>query len=279
MLPRFDALSVRESSGVTILRETFDVSGMQVLDPTLLLDAEDYQSIIDSEPLTLPKNYIAVMFLDSEHWEELKNSNIYKELAQSYKFINICKDENNDFRPVAHWLNFIKNAQYVITDSFHGSVFSIIFKKKFVTVATALRGNARIESLCRTLDIPLSRFYPSLIDISPTFFDEDIDYDHINKKIEDGRKISLDFLEKSLSCKAKVKDFIVITRDKLVIPILTVKHTQTHKTLMLFNILPILSKKTGSNQLFFLKNIPIPLEQIKSQCKSMLKSLLTIKNK
>ena len=106
--------------------------------------------------------------------ESRKNSNIYKELAQSYKFINICKDENNDFRPVAHWLNFIKNAQYVITDSFHGSVFSIIFKKKFVTVATALRGNARIESLCRTLDIPLSRFYPSLIDISPTFFDEDI---------------------------------------------------------------------------------------------------------
>ena len=59
----------------------------------------------------------------------------------------------------------------MVTDSFHGTVFSIIYRKQFITRATANRGNARLESLCSTLDIPLSRFCPSFDKKNDTQFD------------------------------------------------------------------------------------------------------------
>lgn len=257
LLSRFDALSVRESSGVNILRDTFGLTGRQVLDPTLLLDAEDYQAIIDSEEHPIPENYVSVMFLDREHWHDLMNSELYKILSQKYTFIDICKDENNNFRPVPHWLNLIKNAQYVITDSFHGTVFSVIFQRQFITVSTAFRGNARIESLCRTLGIPLSRFYKKISGSGTAHFEKNINYTPIYKKISEERIESFDFIRNSLSLEPKKKEFIAPKKYKLALPILTVREYIEHKELDIFNIIPVISKNKKTNELYFFKKISL----------------------
>lgn len=142
LLSRFDAHSVRESSGVHIMKNTFGLDAIQVLDPTLLLEPKDYQPIIDSEPCAQPEKYVGVMFLDDEHWDEFRASALYKKLSAEYEIVNICKDEQGEFRSVPQWLSYIKHASLMVTDSFHGTVFSIIYRKQFITRATANRGNA-----------------------------------------------------------------------------------------------------------------------------------------
>ena len=210
LLSRFDAHSVRESSGVSIMKNTFGLDAIQVLDPTLLLNPEDYQPIIDSEPCSQPEKYVGVMFLDDEHWTEFKTSNLYKMLStQGYEIVNIVKDEQGKFHSVPQWLSYIKNASLMVTDSFHGTVFSIIYKKQFITRATANRGNARIESLCKTLSIPLSRFYPSFDAQDDSQFDTQLDFDPIWKRIEEERVVSLDYLKKSLALEPTYKDYSV----------------------------------------------------------------------
>lgn len=77
LLSRFDAHSVRESSGVDIMKKIFGMDAIQVLDPTLLLNPEDYQPIIDSEECSQPEKYVGVMFLDDEHWDEFRASALH----------------------------------------------------------------------------------------------------------------------------------------------------------------------------------------------------------
>lgn len=276
LLSRFDALSVRESSGVKILQETFGLASKQVLDPTLLLNAEDYQVIIDSDNHPVPENYVAVMFLDTTHWNELKNSELYKTLSLKYKFIDICKDEKGNFRPVPHWLNLIKNAHYVITDSFHGSVFSIIFRKQFITVSTVSRGNARIESLFHTLGIPFSRFYEKLSGSGATHKKKIIDYVPISKKIAEERINSLEFIRISLAMKPKKKDTIATKRGKLVLPILTIREVPEYKELLIFDILPVISKITKTGDLYLFTKISI--KGISKYCRNILMTISSIHN-
>lgn len=257
LLHRFDIVSVRETSGVKILQESFGLTATQVLDPTLLLNAEEYQAIIDSGNYSVPENYVAVMFLDKEHWDDLRSSELYKILSQKYTFIDICKDDKNNFRPVPHWLSLIKNAQYIITDSFHGSVFSIIFQKQFLTVSTTCRGNSRIESLFYTLGIPFSRFCTKLSNFETAHFEKDIDYTLTYQKLYKERAKSLEFLRNSLALKPKKKNFIASKIHKLILPILTIKDIATSKELLIFNTIPAISKDTKTKEFYVFKKIPI----------------------
>lgn len=206
LIKRFDYISVREESGIGICKNTFGVDNVVcVLDPTLMIDREDYQIILDDwqDKSHLKKKYIAHMLLDDT--EQLRNGSkkIANYLGAEINYIkgksfNILGKTITLYNKVSQWLTYLKDAELVITDSFHCTVFSIIFHKKFVVVANPTRGIARLETLLRKIGLE-ERFFTNIDEVLKSgILDKDIDYQEVDKKLEVHRKYSMDFLKKAL---------------------------------------------------------------------------------
>lgn len=153
----FDKISVREKSGVKLCEEYLGVQAEHVLDPTLLLDAEDYIRLF--EDAKVPKSeanlfcYVLDANAESESIISSLEHNGYK--ATHAKLVTNPTRENP--RPcqssVEEWMRGIYDAELVVTDSFHACVFSIIFKKPFIALGNKTRGNTRFDSLFETFDL------------------------------------------------------------------------------------------------------------------------------
>lgn len=153
LLQRFDAVSVREDSAVNLLKNRFGVEASWVLDPTMLLSRQNYVDLLQLDEK--PDDRIFVYVLDRtlnkmsivESVAEKLGVSFYEGLPQK-KITDLCNDISECIMPpVESWLESILNARYVVTDSFHGAVFSIIFKKPFICLGNKIRGNARFDSL------------------------------------------------------------------------------------------------------------------------------------
>lgn len=201
LLNRFDAISVRENTGVDICNNQFGLAAMQVLDPTLLLDIDDYQAIIDHfRPQLVEGNYIAYSFINKSNRERVPALVERMEKQMNIKFKNLLSTLNsNEVNSVGGWLNDIKNSSFVITDSFHATVFSIIYRKKFVCLVTKTNGTDRIPSLLKMLDIDISsRVVDSLDKITPEMLHSEIDYAPVFERLKYLREKSVLFLENAL---------------------------------------------------------------------------------
>ncbi|MEN2436119.1 polysaccharide pyruvyl transferase family protein [Weeksellaceae bacterium A-14] len=166
-LKEFYKISVRENSGLSILKETFGVEGVQHLDPTLLLNKEDYLALFPSvtqNKKLKSRKILYAYILDSTS----EKRRILENLAQSLdaRLVNVelkadelmylNRDNYKDFidikaESVEDWLASFYQADYVITDSFHGTVFSILFNKPFVALGNQQRGMTRFDSLLSCL--------------------------------------------------------------------------------------------------------------------------------
>ena len=200
---RFDAISVREKSGAEILKKEFGINAEVVLDPTMLLDADEYQEIIDGECSEVPaEEFVAYYVLDDELREQLYHPALtVPSLADIGIFIDMMKDERSQFRSFGQWLNLLKNAKYVITDSFHGTVFSILFRKQFLTLARPFGGDERIITLFETLGINKRRFLTldKLASVDVSLLDEPIDYVSVYEKLAAERDRAMEFLRSGLA--------------------------------------------------------------------------------
>ena len=239
-LKRFGAISVREMSGENICRDVFGVKATQVLDPTLLLNRQDYEAIIKAEQCLVDcdKKYIAYMLLD-ENSEMFQN--LQKEAAsKNLKLVNIYKDEDGNYRSMGNWLNLIKNAQSVVTDSFHCVCFSLIFQKDFVCTVNFSRGVSRLQSLLESLHLE-----DRLIQVweDNLCCNSKIDYEKVNPILSGLQKKSMDFLAEGLSLIPKkfkpsraVKSFTLF--NKIVLWRNVIKGQEC--VVKLFNFLPCL---------------------------------------
>lgn len=140
---KFDAISVREESGVKLCKEHLGVDATWVLDPTLLLTKEDYLPICEDVAVCNEK-YIAVYVLDEN---EDVTATYEKEAAARGLVVKKFHADSKSTLTVPEWLAMFRDASYVVTDSFHGTVFSIIFGKEFKCIYNKGRGAARFESL------------------------------------------------------------------------------------------------------------------------------------
>ncbi len=224
LLRRFDAISVREKSGIDIIKKTFgsDINCIQVLDPTLLLDEQDYMEILKDEPLdALPEKYIGHYILQDSfnHYEIEKNTdfmNLINRFNMSYvstKFNKIKLDNKTllQFKSFPNWLNLIKHSTVFVTDSFHGVCFSIIFKKNFVYIDTKSHLNERIISLLDNLGIR-DRIFKSFNEVNVDFvLNNPIDYNTVYQNLNQLRIQSKDYLISAIE-KSKDKDYLI---DKL----------------------------------------------------------------
>lgn len=205
LLQKFDAVSVRELSGIRLCKEHFDVEAVQVLDPTLLLNKEDYLAVI-GKPLqnrgTLfnyvldrsdEKQYIIQKIAERT---QKKPFDSMPELEDSV--YNLYGDiERAVYPPVENWLSAFVEAEMVVTDSFHGTVFSIINNKPFWVVGNEGRGMARFETLLSLFG--LENRLISIKTLNDTDLNDPIDWDKVNAKKAEMQKISLEFLNEALS--------------------------------------------------------------------------------
>lgn len=148
LLRKFDRVSVRESSGVAICKNIFGVEAIQLLDPTLLLKYENYINLIDENEVYDPKGNMLVYILDRTEEKISLVNEIARDRGLTPFWVNGEIPFNNSSKiSVEQWLYNYDKTEYVLTDSFHGCVFSIIFKKQFIVVGNKERGLDRFVSL------------------------------------------------------------------------------------------------------------------------------------
>lgn len=197
LLEKFDAISVRENSGIEICRKEFSIKSVShVLDPTML-DLTFYDDLLSECIEKHDEDYILKYVLDEK--DSAKTIALYiKDKLQ----IPSVKDihDNNKFYTLAEWVQAFKNAKYVVTDSFHGMVFAIIFNKNFVAIGNKSRGLSRFVSLLNVLGLKERFIYPEEAKdlVKADILSKDINYDEVNDIIQIWRKKSLDFLINSL---------------------------------------------------------------------------------
>lgn len=212
MLKKFDFVSVREIDAIDICKNYFDIEATQVLDPTLLLNSIDYDQIIVDESFEF--DYIAKYFiLDEEN--SIENDRLIKKIFNDKKIINIKGEKiempwGKEFKlnSVSKWLNGIKNSEFVITDSYHGVIFSIIYNKEFVCIGKNSKALSRFKTLFELLDGDLNeRMFSDVSEINPTKFKK-INYKKINNVLELLAQKSILFLKESLDSSVNLKSKI-----------------------------------------------------------------------
>ena len=200
---KFNAVSVRESSGVKLCDKYLGVSATWVLDPTLLLTSGQYDQIIDNdEDLSPKKPYVMTYVLDPS----LRKTNIINSIAEKFGLEIFAVSARNEkahlfekASSISTWLSGFKNSRYVITDSFHGMVFSILYKKPFLAIGNSERGMARFVSLLGILGLE-DRLVLDKDDMCTILNKglKNIDFTKVHGKLEEFRHISIDFLVNSL---------------------------------------------------------------------------------
>ena len=180
---KFDFVSVREDDGLSLLREMGcdNPNAVQVLDPTLLLEKDEYLDLFANQPDDLEiKGKMFCYVLDDD-------ANVNKLILQKSAELKLHAVRiglsGNEKINIPLWLKCIHDSDFIVTDSFHAVVFSILFEKKFFFCGNSQRGNSRVESLFRLLEI-----------------DGDVlDYSIIREKKSAIQKYSLEYLRRATS--------------------------------------------------------------------------------
>lgn len=166
LLQEFDSVSVREEEGVDILYRDFGVYSKWVLDPVFLCEKEVYDAAADESEYFIDEPYLfayilnpteekrcavyeAAKFLDKKPVTLIDGQSMEKDkLAEIMGGTDVLREVE-----IETWLRLIRDADFVITDSFHGTCFSIINGKNFLSIKNRKRGNSRFQSLMRMVGL------------------------------------------------------------------------------------------------------------------------------
>lgn len=143
---QFRAISVREDSGIKLCNEILKRDAVHVLDPTMLLNKEDYTRL--TQHCAMTENVLATYILDMNNEKKAAIRAIMSD--SGLKELPLCNAVENQIQTrvsVEQWLAAFRDAKVVVCDSFHGTVFSIIYEKPFFVLANNARGNTRLKSL------------------------------------------------------------------------------------------------------------------------------------
>lgn len=208
-LDRFYRIGVREAKGKEIVDCLSDKKAEVVADPTMLLSPDEWMEEIKDSKVRETEPYIFCYFLGTnmearEAANKLKVETGYKIVTLRHMDEYVPSDEEfgdeapydvnpNDF------LKYISGAEYVLTDSFHCSAFSIQFKRKFMTFyrfKSSSKGsrNSRIDSLLGTFGLQDRLYQGDILKVMA-----DVDYNKVHEKLKNYREKSIDFLRESLS--------------------------------------------------------------------------------
>lgn len=197
-LYNFNAISVREKTGQQLLKNIFNLDAQLVVDPTML--HSDYSEIVNKVSNT---NNI-VCYLLNRTGEQLKASRfISKQLNKNAQILTsvypVCGFEYVYPPSIEEWIEYIAGANLVITDSFHGVVFSLLYKRNFVVFAVNNGKNSRLVDLLELVGLK-NRYFTSFEELKKSnIYNCDVDYSQVAPIIERERKSSITYLINSLT--------------------------------------------------------------------------------
>jgi hypothetical protein len=204
---KFDGISVRESSAVQLCKKYLQVDAVHVLDPTLLLTKEDYCQLIASDENSgqLPKRDVSsencfYYILDDSGEKLAFIEQVSQKLGLQHSGVDCSKyiKDNVAFPHVTDWLRGFRDASFIITDSFHGTVFAILFNKPFLTIGNKKRGMARFNSFLGKFDLQ-ERLVSDLADYQGVdAVNKAISWEKVNKLLSEERAKSKEFLKQFL---------------------------------------------------------------------------------
>lgn len=203
LLDRLNHISVREEQGARLLKKLFNIDAAVCLDPTFLIEGNEWKRLGGGIGGT-KKKYILCYFLGKTQWHR----DYAIEMANRIGVGIICLSqfeqdiENSDFRTITdvgplEFISYIKNAEYILTDSFHGVSFSINLEKPFLCFERfkandVLNQNSRIYNILSILDLS-----DRLIKDFTYYPKTDIDYYKVKEKLTSLRFASVNYLKKS----------------------------------------------------------------------------------
>ena len=190
LLNDFDEILVREDYGADIVNELTGKKPEVVCDPTLLLTAEEWNKLL-KEPKIRGK-YILVYQLGINpeivnFAKRLKKKTGYRIVYIPFPLVGLLKCRCEITVGPAEWMGLFKNAEYVISDSFHGVVFSLLFNRKFFAKADGHHKNRRVEQLLKLVNLSDR----TMNDVSDEQLTEEIDFTYANEQIANFRNFSL----------------------------------------------------------------------------------------
>lgn len=209
---RMDFLSVREEQGKKIIQEICgNIDVKVVLDPTYLLTKEEWYSIIPDQSI-LEGEYVLCYFLGNDV-NSLKCARRFAD-SKKLKLVSILSDESSVVGDTTiadkiivgespeGFVNLIRHASYVFTDSFHGTAFSVINDRQFFVLyrkneLVKHSRNSRIDNILKMWNIQDRLIQNKSVDWNETQF-EDIDYQKVKSLIDNKRNYSLSYLKDSL---------------------------------------------------------------------------------
>lgn len=215
-LDKFAGISVRENTAVDIMKNMFGIDSKWTLDPVFLCDKDIYEKLASTYMKNNPDEKLLFSYLlDPTD----KTAHCLNYIANKKKLkLNVIADAVHDTflyeqynidvlknPSVEMWLASLINSNFVITDSFHGICFSIIFNKDFIAVCNKARGATRFTSLLGLLGLK-DRLVDSIdeIESNPSLFGS-IEYESVNQKLKEKKDEALHWLEEQLKNEHQVK--------------------------------------------------------------------------
>lgn len=201
LIKRFDAVSVREESGVSLCREHFCIDARHVLDPTMLLIKEDYLSACGLD--MHDDNVLSYYLLDKSEAKMAVISKVCFELNLQSIRVN-TETENGEAHlservapSIEKWISGFVHSKFIVADSFHATIFAIIFNRPFITIANPERGMSRFESLLAKFGLQ-NRLVFNADDISSEILHSSIDWCNVNYILRSEQEKSKKFLNNIL---------------------------------------------------------------------------------
>lgn len=205
LISKFDGISVREKSAIRLCDKHLNATASLVLDPTLLLSKKEYIKLLNLEiggergifkyilDESLSKNKV-INSIKIELGKEVFTRQP-KKIVREGLFISDIQDYI--YPSIESWVEAFYAADFIVTDSFHGSVFSIIFNKPFIAIVNKERGASRFESLFELLGISERLIYDEK-ELNIDYLKQNMDYSVINSRLDGLREESLKWLKESL---------------------------------------------------------------------------------
>ncbi len=194
LIKRLDAVSVREASGIDLARK-LGADAVHVLDPTLLLGREGFEKLLPPNAGNVLAGKLCAYILDTTPEAETCLAQIAK-ITENSEVQRFSTDEPG--MGPAEWIDTIRKSSFMVTDSFHGTVFCLLFHVPFLTIVNTDRGADRFHSLLCPLGLD-NRLVPTLAGaaakaatLSP------IDWEEVEMRLSVQRVTSLGFLKTAL---------------------------------------------------------------------------------
>ncbi len=197
-LARFESISVRETAGQKLCGQFGRNDAVHVLDPTLLAGRAFFEQVIAQEP----ENAIGSLLyyvLDESDFSETVLEAVQSGLGGATEISRIYESGHGvQTKTIPQWVKAFAEADFVVTDSFHGMVFSLMFNKPFLAIANHGRGSSRFEALLERLGLRDRLLLTEDSELVESLVGRAIDYQSVNSKLDQWRYESEQFLKSAL---------------------------------------------------------------------------------